>query len=119
MLYILTSTCELMSNNFIPKNLKYAVVFVQELDYISSVELFLKNSGIQECSAEEVHSLIKKHPVFDWSQILPDLSEEEQTKICELSTLRADPKKRMQVMAAHDLFQRANGNPFSITMLAN
>ena len=76
-LQIMASTCELMTNDFIPDNIQYSVIFVQELDPISSVELFLTNTGIQECSAEEVHALAEKYPEFDWSRVLPDSSEDE------------------------------------------
>ena len=36
-----------------------------------------------------------------------------------MSTLKADPKKRIQVMAAHDLFRRVDGCPFAINNLVN
>lgn len=91
---------------------------ILELDRIRSVHLFMQVTSLSELRAEEVHDLVKSYPKVNFKEVSPDMSEEDAAKLQELQTLKRSPQKRILLLAAHDLFQQLDGNPYSIKTIA-
>ena len=119
-LKIMVSTCELMERDLMGFIVEPKDIDVEELDNLSSVELFKKVAlHGEEFSAKEVHNLVTAYPNdLDWSRV-PQLDPEELENIFNLKYLQENQSKRCYVLAAHDLIEQLGGDPFSITQLAS
>ena len=93
-------------------------MFILELDPVSSVNFFIDNS--REFKPEEVYDLVLEHKGEAFKVACPgeellegeSLSDEQKRKL--LSALREGRDTRIKVLAAHDLFLRLKGCPYSI-----
>ena len=69
-LQIMLSTYELMEGDYISGSVEPKAIYVEELDALSSVDLFKKKAlRVDEFSAQEVYDLVKVYPYVNWSRV--------------------------------------------------
>ena len=103
----------------LPQQVKH--IFLNSLKPQQAVESFIDQSN--DIYEDEILELILANPKGCINKILPnvqDLEEpvSEEIKSRILFALR-DYNNRLEVLAAHDMFQQISGNPMSIRILAN
>ena len=99
------------------------VCFVRQLRSISAVKLFLENCG--QLNDEEICEFLFEDENYPFKKFLPCLkNKDENFKVTELtSEIKKDMmillvSRRVEALAAHDMFKQLSGNPTSISMLA-
>ena len=81
--------------DYIPTVEPFSITKVAELDRLSSVELFMETAGVATIQELEVYELVKRYKdskdMFDFTEIIPNLQEEEKSKMFSLQSLKDNP----------------------------
>ena len=84
---VMISSCEWI--DYIP-NVPSTIIKVNELDRLSAVEFFLKETK-HDLKAREIFDLVTKYPVFEFNEVLPNLSPEKQQELLTFDSLKDYP----------------------------